>query len=117
MRRSSTVGYLAWNLSMKNWFPVEWLAYLGEVIFKPVGCLLNGELEWFDDFESMGTIRVVNSTVSVPESFYSDPGNVGDDCECPGCLRVRECQGPTHWVMPTTSPDAFRAPGRDNARC
>ena len=111
-----TVAYLAWNLSMKHYYPVEWLAYLGQVIFKPAGCLLNGDLEWFDDYESLGTIRVVNSTVSVAESFYSDPGNMEAGCGCPGCLRASECQGPVDWIMPTVSPEAFRTPGRDTTR-
>ena len=110
------VAYLSWNLSMKNWYPVEWLAYLGEVIFKPAGCVLNGDLEWFDDLESMGTIRVVNSTVHISESFDSDPGNVGYDCECPACSRAENCLGPVDWEMPIVDTKALCSPGRDSDR-
>ena len=98
---------------MKTWYPMEWLAYLGEVIFKPVGSVLNGELQWFDDLESMGTIRVVNSTVSISESFYSDPGRGGWDCDCPGCKRAQDAAGPLDWVCPTVTSDAFSKPNRD----
>jgi len=58
----------------KFYCPVEWLAYLAEEIFKPVGSVLNGEIDWYD-YGSIGTIRVENSFVSVKSSFDVDKKN------------------------------------------
>jgi len=54
---STVVGYLAWDLNEKFYYPIEWLECLAEEIFKPVRSILNGEIDWCD-CTSIGTVRV-----------------------------------------------------------
>ena len=96
---NAVIAYLAWNFGEKTDYVVEWLAYLGEVIFKPVGRTLNGELE-FQDFDSRGKIRVVNSFVSIPEPFVYEDDADDNDCDCPACKKCRDLLGPLDWDVP-----------------
>lgn len=103
----STVAYLAWNQMEKFRSPVEWLAYLTDAIFTPLGRVLNGSIEWWD-YASEGTIRIENSVVSVPWCRHTDIGR----CEgCTICGRSYEGEGPLDYVPPLVDPLVFLLPG------
>lgn len=59
-------GFLVWDGGEKFYSYEEWLEYLIEHFFEPLGYVLNGDIEWqgesFDDF---GTIHVVDNVVNM----------------------------------------------------
>lgn len=59
-------GNLAWDGGEKFYEYVEWLKYLIDNFFAPLGYSLNGEIEFQgEDYEDFGTIFVENNLVDV----------------------------------------------------
>jgi hypothetical protein len=59
-------GELEWYGNEKFYNYEEWLVYLIDNFFKPLGYVLNGDIEWQgDDYSDLGTIHVVDNKVSM----------------------------------------------------
>ena len=63
-------GELEWDGGEKFYYYEEWLNYLIEHFFAPLGYVLNGDIDWqgesFDDF---GTIHVVDNVVTMQYGY------------------------------------------------
>lgn len=58
-------GELTWDGGEKFYHYIEWLEYLIDKFFAPLGYILNGDIEWQGEgYEDFGTIHVVNNIVT-----------------------------------------------------
>ena len=56
---------LEWNGTEKFYSYIEWLQYLIENFFAPLGYVLNGSVEWQgEDYDDFGTLTVTDNVVS-----------------------------------------------------
>jgi hypothetical protein len=61
---------LEWDGGEKFYNYVEWLEYLIEHFFAPLGYVLNGDIEWQgEDYDDFGTINVVDNVVTVQDGI------------------------------------------------
>lgn len=59
-------GELEWDGNEKFYEYEAWLVYLIDNFFKPLGYVLNGDIEWQgDEYDDLGTIHVVDNKVSM----------------------------------------------------
>ena len=59
-------GELEWDGSEKFYDYETWLVYLIDNFFKPLGYVLNGDIEWQgDEYDDFGTIHVVDNVVTM----------------------------------------------------
>jgi len=60
---------IQWDGGEKFYNYIEWMQYLIEIILKPKGYVVNGEIQWQgEEPEDKGIIRVENNTVRIMEA-------------------------------------------------
>lgn len=72
---------LEWNGAEKFYYYEEWLGYMIENFFAPLGYVLNGSIEWQgEDYDDFGTLTVTDNVI-VAESGVreSDMSCISDD--------------------------------------
>jgi len=79
-------------LREKFYWPVEWLAYLAQTIFRPLGRRLDGEIEWWDA-GTTGTIRLEDSCLTIARFEPQDVRLC--EFECASCTEALEGGRPT----------------------
>lgn len=61
---------LEWDGGEKFYNYEEWLEYLIDNFFEPLGYVLNGDIEWQgEEYNDLGTIHVVNNIVTTEEGI------------------------------------------------
>jgi hypothetical protein len=65
-------GTLEWDGGEKFYNYEEWLEYLIDNFFEPLGYILNGDIEWQgEDYDDFGTIHVENNIIYMKEGIRS----------------------------------------------
>jgi hypothetical protein len=72
---------LTWNGNEKFYDYEEWLRYLIDNFFTPLGYVLNGDVRWQgEDYDDFGTISVVDNEVYMEEGIrISSMNDMSDD--------------------------------------
>ena len=71
---------LVWDEGEKFYEYIEWLEYLIENFFEPLGYVLNGQISWTgEDYDDRGIIAVVNNRVSILDNNEMTLQNISDD--------------------------------------
>ena len=61
---------LEWDGGEKFYNYEEWLEYLIDNFFEPIGYILNGDIEWQgEEYDDLGTIHVVDNLVTTEEGI------------------------------------------------
>lgn len=71
---------LVWDEGEKFYNYTEWLEYMIENFFEPLGYVLNGQIDWQgEESDDRGAIVVVNNQISILDSDEIVLKGVGDD--------------------------------------
>ena len=68
----ATNNELVWNEAEKFYYYIDWLEYLIDNFFEPLGYVLNGEVKWEgEESEDLGIIHVENNVIDVSYGVHA----------------------------------------------
>ena len=70
-------GELEWDGGEKFYNYIEWLEYLIEHFFKPLGYILNGDIQWYgEDRDDIGNINVIDNVINITDANEINVKNI-----------------------------------------